>query len=107
MASILNKLKKLSFEVKGASNLFGVTVNSAYLPPQNIYVRLSPSEEPLEGKVLIGRHPCNHPGDIQVVEAVDNPRLRHLHGVVVFPTTGIRPLADMLGGGDFDSDKFF
>lgn len=56
---------------------------------------------------IVGRNPSLHPGDIRVVRAVDNPRLRHLRDVVVFPSTGDRPVPSMLSGGDLDGDDFF
>ncbi|PHH63551.1 hypothetical protein CDD81_5738 [Ophiocordyceps australis] len=46
-------------------------------------------------------------GDIRVVHAVDNPELHHLKDVVVFPSTGDRPIPSMLSGGDLDGDDFF
>lgn len=49
-------------------------------------------EQILKGEVLVTKNPCAHPGDVQKVKAVDNPRLRHLYNVVVFPTVGKRPI---------------
>lgn len=59
------------------------------------------------GVCIVGRNPSLHPGDIRVVHAVDEPRLRHLTDVVVFPSTGDRPVPSMLSGGDLDGDDFF
>lgn len=61
----------------------------------------------IRGLCIVGRNPSLHPGDIRVVEAVDNPKLRHLRDVVVFPSTGDRPVPNMLSGGDLDGDDFF
>ncbi|KAG5966246.1 hypothetical protein E4U56_001355 [Claviceps arundinis] len=61
----------------------------------------------VEGVCVVGRHPSLHPGDIRIVQAVDNPRLRHLTDVAVFPSTGDRPVPSMLSGGDLDGDDFF
>ncbi|KAH7176576.1 RNA dependent RNA polymerase-domain-containing protein [Dactylonectria macrodidyma] len=61
----------------------------------------------IKGVCLIGRNPSLHPGDIRVVEAVDEPKLHHLKDVVVFPATGDRPVPNMLSGGDLDGDDFF
>ncbi|KAM3435756.1 hypothetical protein NHJ13734_005400 [Beauveria thailandica] len=61
----------------------------------------------LEGVCFIGRNPSLHAGDIRVVEAVDNPCLRHLKDVVVFPSKGDRSLPSMLSGGDLDGDEYF
>ncbi|KHN98806.1 suppressor of ascus dominance [Metarhizium album ARSEF 1941] len=61
----------------------------------------------IQGLCIVGRNPSLHPGDIRVVEAVDNPELRHLKDVVVFPSKGDRPVPHMLSGGDLDGDDFF
>lgn len=61
----------------------------------------------VKGLCIVGRNPSLHPGDIRVVQAVDNPNLRHLKDVVVFPSKGDRPVPAMLSGGDLDGDDFF
>ncbi|PHH87352.1 hypothetical protein CDD83_8988 [Cordyceps sp. RAO-2017] len=61
----------------------------------------------IKGLCAIGRNPSLHPGDIRVVQAVDNPKLRHLKDVVVFPSKGDRPVPSMLAGGDLDGDDYF
>ncbi|KAF9652372.1 hypothetical protein BDM02DRAFT_3183762 [Thelephora ganbajun] len=57
------------------------------------------------GDVLVTRHPCKVPTDIQKVRAVDYPELRAYTDVVVFPIQGSYSLASFLGGGDYDGDK--
>ncbi|KAL4883059.1 RNA dependent RNA polymerase-domain-containing protein [Aspergillus karnatakaensis] len=54
--------------------------------------------------VLVGRLPAHLPSDIQRRKAVWKSELRHFKDVIVFPTTGDIPLADMLSGGDYDGD---
>lgn len=61
----------------------------------------------IRGICIVGRNPSLHPGDIRVVQAVDNPKLHHLKDVVVFSATGDRPVPNMLSGGDLDGDDFF
>lgn len=61
----------------------------------------------VRGVCLVGRNPSLHPGDIRVVQAVDNPRLRHLTNVVIFPSNGDCPVPSMLSGGDLDGDDYF
>ncbi|KZT52834.1 hypothetical protein CALCODRAFT_486840 [Calocera cornea HHB12733] len=56
------------------------------------------------GDVLITRHPCKLPTDIQKMRAVDIEELRNLHDVIVMSTQGDRSPASMLGGGDYDGD---
>jgi len=60
----------------------------------------------IEGTCTIYRNPCLHPGDVRLAKAVDRPKLRHLKNVVVFSTRGLRPLPNMLGGGDLDGDFY-
>ncbi|KAL4902404.1 hypothetical protein BDW74DRAFT_180905 [Aspergillus multicolor] len=55
--------------------------------------------------VLVGRLPAHLPSDIQRRRVVWKPQLRHFKDVIVFPTTGGHPLADMLSGGDYDGDR--
>jgi RNA-dependent RNA polymerase len=61
----------------------------------------------IEGTCIVGRNPSLHPGDIRVVQAVNEPKLHHLKDVVVFPMTGDKPVPSMLSGGDLDGDDFF
>ncbi|OAA42703.1 suppressor of ascus dominance [Metarhizium rileyi] len=61
----------------------------------------------IRGVCIVGRNPSLHPGDIRVVQAIDEPKLRHLKDVVVFPSKGDRPVPAMLSGGDLDGDDFF
>ena len=55
--------------------------------------------------VLVARSPAHLPSDIQKVRAVFKPELRSLKDVIIFPSKGETPLADMLSGGDYDGDK--
>ena len=57
-----------------------------------------------EGDVLVTRHPCLLPTDIQRVRAVIRPELSMYRDVIVFSIKGKRPLADLLAGGDYDGD---
>lgn len=61
----------------------------------------------LEGNLLVSRNPCTHPGDVRILQGVDVPELRHLYNVIVFPSTGVRPLCNMMSGGDLDGDVYF
>eukprot|EP01041_Mallomonas_annulata_P004112 gene4112-8170_t len=58
-------------------------------------------------RVVVGRSPCLHPGDIRVLVPRDVPALRHLVDVVVFPSRGSRPHPNEMGGGDLDGDIYF
>ncbi|KAK7060569.1 hypothetical protein VNI00_001335 [Paramarasmius palmivorus] len=57
------------------------------------------------GPVLLTRHPCKLPTDVQKWVAVDCPQLRDQTGIIFFSTKGSRRAADLLGGGDYDGDK--
>ncbi|KAJ7638893.1 RNA dependent RNA polymerase-domain-containing protein, partial [Roridomyces roridus] len=59
----------------------------------------------LLGDVLITRHPCKLPTDVQKWIAVDRPELRHFKDVIVLSVKGDRRAADFLSGGDYDGDK--
>ncbi|OCL01938.1 RdRP-domain-containing protein [Glonium stellatum] len=61
------------------------------------------------GEVAITRSPALHPGDIQIVQAVDVPSdspLAKLRNCVVFSQKGDRDLPSQLSGGDLDGDLY-
>lgn len=102
--------RKARVRVPKALNAIGVLDETEILRPGEIFIQYTHpwtgSVVPVTGKVIIGRAPCMHPGDLQSVTAVDYPGLRHLVNVVVFPSCGKRPLPNMLSGGDLDGDIF-
>ncbi|KAH7359228.1 RNA-dependent RNA polymerase [Plectosphaerella cucumerina] len=55
--------------------------------------------------VLVARAPAHFPSDIQRVRAVFRPELAGFTDVIIFPSTGDVPLADLLSGGDYDGDQ--
>ncbi|KAF1936008.1 RdRP-domain-containing protein [Clathrospora elynae] len=60
-------------------------------------------------RIVITRAPALHPGDVQLVTAVNVPEnspLRALHNCVVFSQKGPRDLPSQLSGGDLDGDLF-
>ncbi|KAI0827045.1 RNA dependent RNA polymerase-domain-containing protein [Trametes gibbosa] len=64
------------------------------------------------GDVLVTRHPCKVPSDVQKVKAVSHEKLRHHYNVIVVSTKNHmyhgkqldRHLASLTGGGDYDGD---
>lgn len=60
-------------------------------------------------RVIVTRAPALHPGDIQILTAVDVPEespLKSLHNCIVFSQQGARDLPSQLSGGDLDGDLF-
>ncbi|ORY94518.1 RNA dependent RNA polymerase-domain-containing protein [Syncephalastrum racemosum] len=106
--------KRASIHVTKGVILFGVMDETHTLEPNQIFCQYA--EQPwvdhkkfhrvVRGECMVYRHPCMHPGDIRVVEAVDCAPLIHLVNVIVFPATGDRDIPSMCGGGDLDGDLF-
>lgn len=61
----------------------------------------------IKGYVVMAKNPCLHPGDVRILEAVDDPSLHHLHDCIVFPQKGERPHANEASGSDLDGDLYF
>jgi regulator of nonsense transcripts 1 len=61
----------------------------------------------IKGKVIVGKNPCYHLGDIRILEAVDIPENHFLVDCLVFSVQGERPTADKIAGSDLDGDQFF
>eukprot|EP01018_Ginkgo_biloba_P005545 Gb_28437 [translate_table: standard] len=39
----------------------------------------------VEGKVIVAKNPCLHPGDVRILLAVNTPKLHHMVDCIVFP----------------------
>jgi hypothetical protein len=123
---------ELAIECEDARQLVGIADPTETLEHDEVFVRLggpmdlrSTAEQsgPMKGvsyehkelkglKVLAGRNPCQHPGDIRVFNAVSTPELERRLGfnMVVFstkpdPVTG-QSVADKMSGGDYDGDLY-
>ncbi|KAG1874208.1 RdRP-domain-containing protein [Suillus tomentosus] len=108
---ILRELKyRAHIEVPGSYTLLGVSDEWGCLREGEVYAAVYDERTGLNKQILgeaaITRSPQIHPGDLQVVTAVDRPELAHLKNVVVFSCEGQRALASCLGGGDLDGDDF-
>ncbi|KAG5236651.1 RNA-dependent RNA polymerase [Salix suchowensis] len=60
-----------------------------------------------KGKTVVTKNPCLHPGDVQILEAVDVPALHHMVDCIVFPQKGKRPHPNECSGSDLDGDVYF
>ncbi|KAL6003376.1 multidrug resistance protein [Asimina triloba] len=61
----------------------------------------------IEGRVVVAKNPCLHPGDMRVLRAVNVPALHHMVDCVVFPQKGRRPHPNECSGSDLDGDIYF
>ncbi|GLJ11712.1 hypothetical protein SUGI_0175160 [Cryptomeria japonica] len=61
----------------------------------------------VEGKVVVAKNPCLHPGDVRVLSAVNIPNLHHMIDCIVFPQQGQLPHPDECSGSDLDGDLYF
>uniref|UniRef100_A0A7N2L809 RNA-dependent RNA polymerase n=1 Tax=Quercus lobata TaxID=97700 RepID=A0A7N2L809_QUELO len=61
----------------------------------------------LEGKIVVAKNPCLHPGDVRVLKAVNVLALHHMVNCVVFPQKGFRPHPNECSGSDLDGDIYF
>ncbi|TKA65730.1 hypothetical protein B0A49_07514 [Cryomyces minteri] len=93
--------------------LYGIMDETGILEEGEIYVVTESRNRGRKvltgGKVVITRAPAMHPGDVQVVKAVDVPAdssLNALHNCIVFSAKGERDLPSMLSGGDLDGDLY-
>jgi len=106
----LTKLKrKARIPLSESRLLLGVADHSQVLEENQVFIKVRLKDAGLiniTGPVAICRNPCLHPGDFRVLTAVNEPSLKHLVDVLVFPTKGNRPHADKIAGGDLDGDMF-
>ncbi|OWM90725.1 RNA-dependent RNA polymerase 1-like [Punica granatum] len=61
----------------------------------------------VQGRVVVAKNPCLHPGDVRVLRAVNVPALHHMVDCVVFPQKGMRPHPNECSGSDLDGDIYF
>ena len=93
--------------------LMGVIDETNTLEEDQVYIHLIYSTENskinkiLNRKVIIYRSPSLYPGDIKLLNAVNNPSLSHMVNVVVFSKKGNRPIFNQISGGDLDGDRYF
>ncbi|KAJ0099034.1 hypothetical protein Patl1_19785 [Pistacia atlantica] len=61
----------------------------------------------VEGRLVVSKNPCLHPGDVRVLRAVNVPALHHMVNCIVFPSKGKRPHPNECSGSDLDGDIYF
>ncbi|KAK6347457.1 hypothetical protein TWF718_005299 [Orbilia javanica] len=113
MLSTLRDMKyRARIQVDKGFTLVGILDETGYLREGEIYCPIQREGEKREahrGVVAICRNPALHPGDIQIVTAIEVPYdspLRDLTNCVVFSQNGARDLPSMLSGGDLDGDIY-
>ena len=109
---LIDKMDKLSILVHESRNVFGVCDTHGVLNYGECFFRptISGTPKTLQGKVVVCKNPCYLLGDVRVLTAVSDPRvkkLEHLTDCIVFPTTGDRPHPAEIAGSDLDGDQFF
>lgn len=99
--------------VEQGLTLHGIVDETGFLRVDEVYIATRHHEtntrRVVEGHVIVTRAPARHPGDIQVVKAVNvpaNSSLTKLHNCVVFSQHGERDLPSQLSGGDLDGDLY-
>ncbi|MCJ1227023.1 hypothetical protein MMC12_003678 [Toensbergia leucococca] len=114
-AAVLIQLRELKYRsrilVEKGVTLYGIMDETNYLEEGQIYCCFDGEEgiSILQGRVVITRCPALHPGDVQLVDAVNIPSdspLGALQNCVVFSSQGQRDLPSMLSGGDLDGDLY-
>jgi hypothetical protein len=104
---------RISLPQGGGANLLlmGVVDEHDCLEPREVLVNDGCGYmEPM--RVLVGRSPAYHPGDLQILTAVPKPAKMVALGVtrrgcLVFSAKGRRPVFDGMGQGDVDGDKYY
>ena len=105
-----------------SASLMGVIDETKTLKHNEVYVRIlkpyAKKEEQdftLQGEVYVTKNPCLHPGDIKILKAVNNEKVRqnlsHMINVIVFSSLedekDTRPIQNQISGGDLDGDIYY
>ncbi|EMD68523.1 hypothetical protein COCSADRAFT_178332 [Bipolaris sorokiniana ND90Pr] len=117
MSSLRSLKYRARIPIEKGYLLYGVMDETNTLKYGEVYIATEDHDKTgkLKRSILVGnqivvtRAPALHPGDVQLVNAVDVPDdspLRALHNCVVFSQQGPRDLPSQLSGGDLDGDLF-
>lgn len=116
---VLVELRSLKYRsripVAQGHTLYGIMDETDTLKEGQVFIITSTEsgdgkKDVLTGKnMIVTRSPALHPGDVQIVEAIDVPRdhpLRKLSNCICFSQKGERDLPSKLSGGDLDGDLY-
>jgi len=117
MSSLRDLKYRARIPIEQGYLLYGIMDETNFLKEGEVYIVAEDEKDNghRERSILVGdrivvtRAPALHPGDVQLVKAVDVPRdspLRALHNCIVFSQQGARDLPSQLSGGDLDGDLF-
>ena len=104
--------RKAHIPVEQACLLVGVPDPKGVLKDGEIFIKIKFAGENeariITGPIMIYRNPCLFPGDIRIVNAVDELALHFLENVLVMPASDTvkTSLASECSGGDNDGDEF-
>lgn len=108
---IIDLRKKAKIHIPGGRCLLGVMDEFSILQEGEVFVQVSEFGEENRviscPRVVVGRNPSLHPGDIRILKPRNIPELQHLVDVIVFPALGNRPHSNEMSGGDLDGDIYF
>jgi len=116
--AVVNQLRDIKYRgripVEQGVTLYGIMDETNFLKEGEVYVATEGGAQPgrddrARDRIIVTRSPAMHPGDVQVVNAVDVPAdspLKQLSNVVVFSQQGARDLPSQLSGGDLDGDLY-
>jgi hypothetical protein len=116
--AVVTKLRDIKYRgripVDSGYTLYGIMDETGYLSEGEVYVVTESSPEGgrrvlVQNRIVVSRSPAMHPGDVQIVNAVDvhsKSPLKRLSNVIVFSQHGARDLPSQLSGGDLDGDQY-
>jgi hypothetical protein len=117
MSSLRSLKYRARIPIEKGYLLYGIMDETNFLQEGEVYVTTQDQRGDgslnrrilLSDRVVVTRAPALHPGDVQLVKAVDVPEnspLRDLSNCIVFSQQGARDLPSQLSGGDLDGDLF-
>lgn len=117
MSSLRDLKYRARIPIEKGCVLYGIMDETNTLKEGEVYVATQLPDDHGEwqhcvlknNRLAVTRAPSLHPGDIQIVKAVDVERsnpLKELRNCIVFSQRGERDLPSQLSGGDLDGDLF-